>query len=195
MESIAVITDKGGSNGIFHPVDQDRLSPLAAYNLSKQWTQPIRIFEPRTSKVTPTARKIRNIVYPLLFFIWTFLRLLVGFPEHNVKFLGNLYGTAYASVYDYTGWVTEKIRLGTFDSIQIIFSLPFSLTIVLWFGIKIAAVWFASAGGGALSSAVDLSASAICCVLDLAMYLDWKAWVFILVVLWYAIAEYLSPKA
>jgi len=39
-----VITDLSPYRATFDPIDQDQLSPLAAYDLSKQLREPIRVF-------------------------------------------------------------------------------------------------------------------------------------------------------
>ncbi|KDR69797.1 hypothetical protein GALMADRAFT_255603 [Galerina marginata CBS 339.88] len=198
LESLAIITDAEPFRVIFEPANEDRLSPLAAYDLSKQFTQPIRVFEPRTSKATNIGRAVRGTGYPTIFFIVTLLQLLVGFPEKNIEYLTILYGRNYATVYTNIGQGTVQMRGG-------VLSLLIFIDWLLYWGlIRVPVVSVLAAKKLALSTfktamrstnaALSVMGSGVVSTFHIASSLEWKTWIIILGVCWYALAECFTSR-
>jgi len=199
LESLAIITDSEPFRVVFDPANEDRLSPLAAYDLSKQFTQPIRVFEPRTSNATNVGRTIRGTGYPAVFFIFTLLQLLVGFPEKNTEYMSVLYGRSYATLYNSIGKGTVRVKQGVLLALLVIDWLMY------WGLIRVPVVSVLAAKKVAvltsrttfLSTKAALGAMVIGAVsiLHFASSLKWQTWLGILGFCWYTLAEYEGSRA
>ena len=112
-----VITDLSPYRTTFDPHHRDKLSPLAVYDLSKQLSEPIRVFgassmvnvpvpysldpllaEPCPSKITKIKRKIHDIVFFSCYLIYTVLRSCLGFTIQNWAYLAATYGDNFAAM-------------------------------------------------------------------------------------------------
>ncbi|PPR01410.1 hypothetical protein CVT24_006248 [Panaeolus cyanescens] len=111
LESLAVITDRSEYRAVFRPGDDNRLSPLAIYDLTHQLRQPLRVFEPQASLLTKTKRKIHETVCDTSYCIYSLVKLFLGFPEQNLPYLQLSYGSNFASCYERVGKITRPARV------------------------------------------------------------------------------------
>ena len=107
---------------IFKPVNTRVLSAAAAYDLSRGFTRPIRVFgkyflssnlsfrsltlllhlpwtEPEVSKYTLNKRKLQYPLFVIAFFFISLLGLVCGEPTDRV-YMCSFYGPRYAAIYE-----------------------------------------------------------------------------------------------
>ncbi|KAF8959255.1 hypothetical protein BDZ97DRAFT_1838820 [Flammula alnicola] len=203
LESLAIITDTSPFRTVFETTNEDRLSPIAAWDLSKQFSRPIRVFEPRVTKLTRTTRTIRGPSYPVFFFMFTLLKLIFGVLEKNTAYMGLLYGQSYATVYECIGKVTSTVKQRVvrpfLKLLFVIFLVPlmaayaalysvFRLTLFASFATLCASksvmIWVCTELPIAIGNAVLVTFS-----------LDAKTWLIILALCWFGLADYYDVRA
>ncbi|KAH9485832.1 hypothetical protein JR316_0002747 [Psilocybe cubensis] len=219
IESIAVITNAESFKKVFYPADDDWLSPLAVYDLSRQFKQPIRVFEPRVHKFTKTERTIRRPIYHLTYFMFSLVKLLLGFPERNIAYLSVAYGPKYAAFYKRIGALTPPIKdwfaTGGFLALQLLIVLcvlPFAIaysiclsagkavqwiSLLIW-GTFLAAAQFIhrqsiAAAKFIITSLLKTLQFASSTVIDFATYITTlrrQDWIITISLTWLVLAEY-----
>ena len=123
---------------IFKPANTRVLSPAAAYDLSREFTRPVRVFgkyflsnltcpffadaltaEPEVSKYTLNKRKLQYPLFVIAFFFISLLGLVCGEPTDRV-YMCSLYGPRYAAIYE----CLSRWSSGPRSVIKAIFRLP-----------------------------------------------------------------------
>ena len=117
---------------IFKPVNTRVLSPAAAYDLSREFTRPIRVFgklffltlsffsanvittrtEPEVSKYTTNKRKSQYSLFLIGFFFISLLGLICGEPTDRV-YMYSLYGSRYAAIYEHLSRWSNSLIMTT----------------------------------------------------------------------------------
>lgn len=119
LESVAFIVNND-FRPIFKPVNSRVLSPAAAYDLSKEFTRPVRVFEPQVSKYTINKRKLQYPLFVFGFFFISLLGLMCEEPTDRI-YMCSLYGRRYADIYE----CISRWSNGPRSVIKIIFCLLF----------------------------------------------------------------------
>jgi hypothetical protein len=203
------MTEASPSRPIFHLVNQDRLSPVAAYDLSKQLSQPIRIFgvflprllyilkltysqEPNCSKLTQLKRKIREPIYLSIYFISTLCRSMLGFAFKDPAYCTLVFGETFTMTCARTSrlmqplnsWACEGVwLLGQFTGCLLL--LP--LVVVYQTGKGIEAM-----STLVLSSALNWIRSLSTAARNISMFLprlSIKGWIIVITLIWLTAVE------
>lgn len=109
-----VITSLSPHRTTFDPIDRDKLSPVAVYDLSKQFRGPIRVFgalfvakvpqlfinfseEPSPSIITRVKRKIHDIIFLSIYLVFTLFRSCLGFTLNDSGYLAVTFSNNFAA--------------------------------------------------------------------------------------------------
>ena len=183
---------------------------MAAYDLSKQLTQPIRIFggfsprlsriyflltcsqEPTCSKLTQLKRKIREPIYLSVYFIFTSCGSMLGFlfkdPAYSTLVFGETFTTTCARtsrlMQPLNSWVCEGVwLLGQFTGFLLL--LPLVIVYQTGKGMEAMSTLVLSS---ALNWIRSLSNAARSLFLFLP-HLSFKGWFIVITLLWVTIVE------
>ncbi|KJA13092.1 hypothetical protein HYPSUDRAFT_50009 [Hypholoma sublateritium FD-334 SS-4] len=170
IESLAIIANKGPFRPTFELAREDQLSLMATLDLTKEFTQPIRIFEPRVANATRAARAVRVPVYLVCVFIAAIARLLCGTPSRDIAYLSVLYGAPFARAYASAGRVTSAARTRVWNGAQLFFRCVLALCV--------APLMALVAGARVAGTGVSL-----------ALGLDMKGWLVAGAICWFTAAE------
>ena len=208
-----IITGLSLHRATFDPIDRDNLSPLAVYDLSKQLSEPIRVFggffvvfsprvlfitslvEPCPSRITKIKRLIHESVSLSTYLVFTLIKSCLGFTLHDNSYLAVTFGDTFAvicaqlsrSIHPLNVWVLESARL-----IARLCACLVLLPLVIFFK---AAVFVQSFLFLATRSALALLVSLLVTVgntfLSL-LCLPWKTQIMVLVLSWITLADFLT---
>ncbi|KIM36863.1 hypothetical protein M413DRAFT_13645 [Hebeloma cylindrosporum] len=143
LHAIAFITDVEPFRMVFNPADENWLSPLAVYNLSKEHTQPIKVFEPQRPDVTDSSRA-QLLFFALFSFTLDLVKLLLGFPEADGEHITFLYGRLFASIYKVIGEFTGALKFWEIFAACSLICLMICFDVRLFFHTMY--LWFKSKG-------------------------------------------------
>ncbi|KAF8814870.1 hypothetical protein BYT27DRAFT_7205886 [Phlegmacium glaucopus] len=202
IESIAFIVDNV-FRPVFKPADNRGLSPTAAYDLSKHFTTPVRVFEPEVSKYTINKRRLHYPLFILGFFFISLIALVGGEPTDRV-YLCNLYGHRYADIYEcLSRWsngprnATKIVFRALFHWAALFFSaITFSIFLfaqVVFTTIRWVLMTALAAPGWSLRKCVAVLVSVSVRILDtvgLAFSLQWKTWAIAIPACWMLYLEF-----
>ncbi len=201
------MTEASPSRPIFHLVDQDRLSPVAAYDLSKQFSQPIRIFgvflprsshihslltyfqEPNCSKLTQLKRKIREPIYISIYFISTLCRSMLGFTFKDPAYSTLVFGETFTMTCARTSRLMQPLNSWACEGAWLLaqftgFLLLLPLVIVYQTGKGMEAM-----SKLVLSSALNWIYTAARNLFLFLSHLSIKGWIMVITLFWLTVVE------
>ncbi|KAF9534939.1 hypothetical protein CPB83DRAFT_843191 [Crepidotus variabilis] len=204
-ESLAIITDGSPFRRVFDPVSQDRLSPVATYDLSKHFAEPIRVYEPNVSSLTRVKRTLYESLYLILSFVFILIKSMLGFPLADPVYTCVTYGETFTfrccrtsqMLRPLNQWASEGVWLFS-QAIGCLLLLPFALLYQSAKGIKIAGAFIATHGVSLLTNistvAIKSATQTIAAIprhfSTFAVSVSGRGWLAILALSWFTIAEF-----
>ncbi|KAF8161591.1 hypothetical protein B0H34DRAFT_385868 [Crassisporium funariophilum] len=191
LESVAFVVDNK-LRPVFKPAKDRFISLTAVHDISKGFSQPLRVFESRISTMTVVKRTIRKPCYLVLFLMASLYKMAIGYPIET-SYMSVLYGSRYALFYQGLSRRSAHLRHSLTMASRIVTHLCYA--IIMLFGTLI---WHTFVAAKIVTSWPVKKAAAVAAWgitqvgggINIILSLDKKAWVVVAALSWYTVAEF-----